>query len=66
VVVPPTVTEQIVRWCAELGLKRVRLQPRAESEEAIRFCDGQGVRVVHHACVMALSRARPEAKKRIE
>jgi len=62
VVVPPAVTEQIVRQCAELGLKRVWLQPGAQSAEAIRFCEEHGVQVVHHACVMALSRPRTEAK----
>jgi predicted CoA-binding protein len=66
VVVPPQVTEQIVRQCAELGLTRVWLQPGAESEEAIRFAEEHGVRVVHHVCAMALSGPRPEARKRTE
>jgi hypothetical protein len=63
VVVPPAVTEQVVGQCAELGLTRVWLQPGAESAEAIRFCEEHGVQVVHHACAMALSRPRLEAKE---
>ncbi len=37
IVVPPKMTEEIVRQCAELGLKRVWMQPGAESEEVIRL-----------------------------
>ncbi|NPV08765.1 MAG: CoA-binding protein [Anaerolineae bacterium] len=52
VVVPPSITEQIVRQCAELGLTRVWMQPGAESEEAIRFCLENGIQVVWDACAM--------------
>jgi len=51
-VVPPPVTEQVVKQCAELGLGRVWMQPGAESEAAIQFCHNQGIRVVHDACAM--------------
>jgi len=52
VVVPPRVTEQIVRQCAALGLTRVWLQPGAESPEALRYCREHGIAVVHDACAM--------------
>jgi predicted CoA-binding protein len=52
VVVPPRVTEEIVRQCAELGLSRIWMQPGAESEEAITFCQENDIRLVHHACAM--------------
>jgi len=52
VVVPPEVTEQVVRQAAELGIERIWLQPGAESEAAIRFCEEQGLKVVHSLCVM--------------
>jgi len=52
IVVPPKVTESIVRQCAQLGLKRVWMQPGAESEEAIRFCREHGIKVVYNACAM--------------
>jgi len=56
IVVPPQVTEEIVRQCAELGLGRVWMQPGSESEEAIRFCQEKGIRVVHDACAMLRKR----------
>ena len=52
VVVPPKVTEQIVRQMKDLGLTRVWLQPGAESEEAIRYCQENGILVVHNTCAM--------------
>ena len=56
VVVPPKVTKEIVRQCAELGLERVWIQPGSESEEAIHFCQEKGIRVVHGACAMIRKR----------
>jgi len=56
IVVPPKVTKGIVRQCAELGLKRVWMQPGSESEEALRFCQEQGIKVVHDACAMIRKR----------
>jgi predicted CoA-binding protein len=55
VVVPPKVTEEIVKQCAELGLTRVWLQPGAESEAAIDFCQQNGITVLYGVCVMARS-----------
>ena len=56
IVVPPKVTEEIVRQCAEMGLGRVWMQPGSESEEAIRFCQEKGIKVVHGACAMIRKR----------
>jgi predicted CoA-binding protein len=56
IVVPPRVTEEIVRQCAELGLSRVWMQPGAESEEAIAFCHDHDIKVVHHVCAMVHKR----------
>jgi len=61
IVVPPEVTLQIVRQCAELGLKRVWMQPGAESEEAIRFCHENDIKVLHDVCVMAESSQKEES-----
>ncbi len=54
-VVPPKVTEEVVKQCVALGLTRVWMQPGAESEEAIRFCQENGVQVLYGVCVMAES-----------
>lgn len=51
-VVPPAVGEQIVRQCLELGITRVWMQPGAESQAAIAFCQDNGIEVVWDACAM--------------
>jgi predicted CoA-binding protein len=51
-VVPPKVTEQILRECKRLGLDRIWLQPGSESETAIAFCTDNNLKVVHGVCVM--------------
>lgn len=51
-VVPPEVTEEIVKECKELGIKRVWMQPGSESENVIRFCEENDINVVHDVCVM--------------
>jgi predicted CoA-binding protein len=51
-VVPPPVTETILKQCLELGLDRIWLQPGSESEAAIKFCDDNNLKVVHSVCVM--------------
>ncbi len=56
IVVPPKVTEEVVRQCAELGLHRVWMQPGAESEAAIQFCHENGIKVVHDTCAMIQKR----------
>ncbi|MFQ6080780.1 MAG: CoA-binding protein [Candidatus Bathyarchaeia archaeon] len=58
VVVPPRVTEEIVKTCKRLGITKVWMQPGSESEEAIRFCDNNGIDVVHGVCVMIERRRR--------
>ena len=56
IVVPPKITEEIVRQCAELGLSRVWMQPGAESEEAIQYCHDHDIEVVHSVCAMIQKR----------
>lgn len=51
-VVPPAVTNQVVKDAARLGISRVWMQPGAESEEAIAYCTSHGIQVVHGACAM--------------
>lgn len=52
VVVPPKVTEKIVRECNSLGIKKIWLQPGSESKEIIEFCQKNNIQVVHSVCVM--------------
>lgn len=51
-VVPPEVTEVILKDCKRLGLDRVWLQPGSESEAAIAYCHENNLKVVHDVCVM--------------
>ena len=51
-VVPPPVTEEIIKECKELGLDRIWLQPGSESEAAIDYCRENNMKVVHDVCVM--------------
>jgi predicted CoA-binding protein len=51
-VVPPSVTEQVVKEAHRLGLTRIWMQPGAESEAAITYCHEQGIQVVDGACAM--------------
>ncbi len=51
-VVPPEVTEVILRDCKRLGLDRIWLQPGSESEVAIAYCHENNLKVVHDVCVM--------------
>lgn len=52
IVTPPEVTERIARECKDKGIKRLWLQPGAESEKAIEFCKRNGISVVYNLCVM--------------
>jgi len=52
VVTPPAITEKIVKECHERTIKRVWLQPGAESESAIKFCQENGINVIYGLCVM--------------
>ncbi len=56
IVVPPAITEEIVRECAELGLQRVWIQPGAESAAAVQYCLDHGIEVVWDVCVMGYRR----------
>lgn len=51
-VVPPAVTEQVVKQAHELGLTRIWMQPGAESPAAIDYCRHHGMQVVYEACAM--------------
>jgi predicted CoA-binding protein len=52
VVVPPKITEQIVKTCKKLGITKVWMQPGSESEAAIKFCKENNMDVVCGVCVM--------------
>ena len=58
VVVPPKITEQLVKTCRKLGITKVWMQPGSESETAIKFCEENSIDVVYGVCVMVERRSR--------
>ena len=52
VVVPPAQAESVVKAAAAHGIRRVWLQQGAASPQAIRFCEDNGISVVHGECVL--------------
>ena len=52
VVTPPLITEKIIRECHEKAIKRIWLQPGAESEAIIKFCRDKDINVIYGLCVM--------------
>ena len=52
IVVPPKITEETVKECKDLGIGKVWMQPGSESEDAIRFCRENGIKVLYGVCVM--------------
>lgn len=63
-VVPPFVTEEIVKECKKLGIDKVWMQPGSESENAIIFCKENGINVVYENCIMAQRRFYAAEKNR--
>jgi len=49
-VVPPSVTEHIVKQCKDLGIRRIWMQPGSESEKAISMCKINGIDVIYNVC----------------
>ncbi|HOG47728.1 MAG TPA: CoA-binding protein [Anaerolineae bacterium] len=62
VVVPPAATEQVIQDCARLGLRRVWLQPGAESPAAVAYCRAHGIAVVYDACAMVEKKRWPVSR----
>jgi len=52
IVVPPKVTEKVVKECKDLKINKVWMQPGSESERAIRFCKENDIGVLYGVCVM--------------
>ena len=52
VVVPPKVSEEIVKQVNEGEVEKVWFQPGAESEKAINYCKEKDIKVIHGRCVL--------------
>ena len=51
-VTPPDATEKVVRECPAMGITRIWIQPGAESDGAVKFCEENGIKVVHGTCIL--------------
>jgi len=52
IVVPPKITQEIVKQCKKLGIGKVWMQPGSESETSINFCIKNNIKVLYGVCVM--------------
>lgn len=52
VVVPPDQSEKVVRQAREAGINRIWLQLGADSENAIKYCQENGMHLVHNECIL--------------
>jgi predicted CoA-binding protein len=57
-VIPPKATNQVVKVCKKLGIKKVWMQPGSESEIALNFCKENNIQVVHGVCIMVERRSK--------
>lgn len=51
-VTPPAQAWKLVQEAAACGIRRVWMQQGSESPEAIRFCEENGIDVVHGECIL--------------
>ena len=51
-VVPPAVTEEVLKECERLKINYVWLQPGSESKKAIDFCYQHNIKVLYNLCVI--------------
>jgi len=54
-VVPPEQSETLVCQADIAGIRRIWMQPGAESTQAIDYCESRGMDVIHDACLLQLA-----------
>jgi predicted CoA-binding protein len=57
-VIPPEATNEAVKVCKKLGIRRVWMQPGSESRLALDFCKENDIEVVYGVCVMVERRGK--------
>ena len=50
--VPPAQTEKVVREANEAGIKKVWLQQGSQSDEAVKYCEENGIDCVSNECIL--------------
>ena len=51
-VTPPEVSEELIREAARVGIRRVWLQPGAESDAVLDLCAAHGIVAVSDECIL--------------
>jgi predicted CoA-binding protein len=57
--VPSVQTEKVVREARQAGINKVWLQQGSQSEEAVKFCEENGIDYVNNECILMF--AQPSA-----
>jgi len=52
IAVPPSQTEKVVQEASKAGIRRIWMQQGSGSDVAIRFCEEQGITVIHGHCIL--------------
>jgi len=52
-VVPPRITEKIVRTCKDMAIDKIWMQPGSESRKAIDFCSKNNIKTAFNICFIA-------------
>ena len=55
IIVPKSEVENVVKDAKKAGISRVWIQQMAETEAAIKYCEENGIAVVHNECIMMFS-----------
>lgn len=55
-VVPPKITEKIVKQAKSLGVKKIWFQPGSESQEAINMAKEANIEELHNVCMVVSSK----------
>ena len=51
-VIPPNVTEEVIKEVINKNIKKVWLQPGSENENVLKFCAQHDLTCYHNACIM--------------
>lgn len=51
-VVPSSITERILEDVNKLNIRKVWMQPGAESKKSIEYCKKNKIRCIHNTCIM--------------
>lgn len=57
-IVPPKVTEEVVKEANAVGLKYIWMQPGAESRAAVKYCSDHEINCISRDCILVQMREK--------